>query len=261
MPDTSGATAYRLDPDAEPISNLYHLARAALAAYGNDAYSSAQGIDACFSQHHAIITRDLRGYAAANEEHVIIAFRGSTEQREWTRGRHFGLVPIGVGRAHEGFSKLLESVWQPLLAVLYDTRAAEKHLWLTGHSAGGALALIAALRLEHLGFQPAMTATFGSPRVLDALAASSIQSLVYRVENADDPVPHVPWPAIGGYAHAGNAIRLMPSGAMAEERHSERLARRLDRVHELFDGRARTGMRHDHQMIEYVRKLSRYASK
>lgn len=259
MPRTSGTAAYRLDPAAEPLRNVYHLARAALAAYGDDAYSATPGIDACFSEHHTIVTRDLRGYAAANDRDVVLAFRGSTEEREWTRGRHFSLVPAGPGRAHEGFSRLLDSIWEPLLAILYDTRATERNLWMTGHSAGGALALIATLRLEHIGFQPAMTATFGSPRVLDAVAAASVETPVYRVENADDVVPHVPWPSTGGYAHAGTAVRLMPSGALAESRYSERVARRIDRVNELFNGRAQSGMRHDHQMIEYVRKLAKHA--
>mgnify|MGYP002623839280 CR=1 FL=1 len=259
MPRTTGVHPYRLNPSAEPLANVYHLARAALAAYARKGDAATREIVDAFPEHHAIITPDLRGFASANDEHVVIAFRGSTEQREWTRGRHFALVQAGPGRAHEGFSKLLDAIWQPLLAILYDTRAADRHLWLTGHSAGGALALIAAMRLEHLGFRPAMTATFGSPRVLDGIAAASIESPVYRVENADDPVPHVPWPSTGGYSHAGTAVRLMPSGALAEDRHSERVARRLDRVNELFEGRAPSGMRHDHQMVEYVRKLQRYA--
>jgi hypothetical protein len=258
MSKTHAGLAYRLDPEGESLANVFHLARAALAAYGDDAYSATPGISVCFPEHHTIVTRDVRGYAAANDRHVVVAFRGSTQEREWARGRHFGLVPAGPGRAHEGFSRLLESIWEPLLAILYDTRAAERHLWLTGHSAGGALALIATLRLEHLGFEPAMTAMFGSPRVLDTVAAASVRTPVYRVENADDPVPHVPWPSMGGYQHVGTAVRLMPTGAVAERRHSERVARRIDRVNELFEGRANSGMRHDHRMIEYVRKLAQY---
>lgn len=259
MPQTIHTLAYDLDPEAAPLRNVYHLARAALAAYGDDAYSASRGVHECFSEHYPIVTRDLRGYVAANARDVVVVFRGSSQEREWVRGRHFDLVPVAGGRAHEGFVRLLEAVWKPLLATLFDARAADRNLWLAGHSVGGALALIAALRLEHLGFEPAMTATFGSPRVLDAYAAGSVRSPVYRVENADDPVPRVPWPSMGGYAHAGAAIRLMPTGAIAEGRHSDHIARRLDRVNELFEGRAASGMRLDHQMIEYVRKLAQHA--
>ena len=84
----------------------------------------------------------------------------------------------------------------------------------------------------------------------------ALQAPVYRVSNAEDPVPDLAWPNLfREYVHAGDAIRLTRTGRIAEGRHSDRIAHRLDRVNELFEGRAESGMRHDHSMLEYVRKL------
>ena len=63
-------------------------------------------------------------------------------------------------------------------------------LYVTGHSLGGALALIATRELDTRGL--AACYTFGSPRVGSAEFGSPIKTPIYRVVNTADIVPRLP---------------------------------------------------------------------
>ena len=64
-------------------------------------------------------------------------------------------------------------------------------LFITGHSLGGALAMIAAKKITHKGGNAACY-TFGSPRVGDEVWISNIKTPLYRVVNAADCVTMLP---------------------------------------------------------------------
>src|SRR5262249_52990758 len=73
-------------------------------------------------------------------------------------------------------------------------------LLITGHSKGGALAPLAALRLWAMNQTPSRVITFAGPRVGDRAFAdiyNNAQIVHTRYEFQDDIVPHVP-PRIGG---------------------------------------------------------------
>jgi pimeloyl-ACP methyl ester carboxylesterase len=96
---------------------------------------------------------------------------------------------------------------------------------LVGHSLGGAVAALAALELNHLGWEPVVT-TFGEPRVgnsglrnyIDRVfdlpsehvprqAMAPLQSGRYRrITHVDDPVPLLPLQEWGYRAHAGEVF-------------------------------------------------------
>lgn len=63
-------------------------------------------------------------------------------------------------------------------------------LYVTGHSLGGALAVIAAKELERDSL--AACYTFGSPRVGDEEFGEKIRAPIYRIINAADGVPRIP---------------------------------------------------------------------
>ncbi|MFA0492189.1 lipase family protein [Vibrio splendidus] len=94
------------------------------------------------------------------------------------------------GRVHEGFNEAYESVKQKLNEAL-DELSSDKPLFITGHSLGGALATIAAKRLN---FKSGIAAcyTFGAPRVGDKEWISTIKTPIYRVVNAADAVTMLP---------------------------------------------------------------------
>lgn len=249
-----------LRPDTTPVEQAYHLARVARAAYRDDPRA-----DTVFAgSFGSVITfRSTRvfGLAAAASEDIVVAFRGTHEDREWIEALAYGQAPWASGRAHKGCARLVENVWITLLAALYDQGADARRIWLTGHSIGGTLALIAAARLEHEGFDLFNVTTFGAPTVLDRTAAESFRCRVYRVVNNEDIVADMPWPTLTDtYVHAGERILLTASGRLAATHHSRDLAQRFDRAHAIGEGILAAGPFHDHAIEQYIAKLGRLAA-
>lgn len=153
---------------------------------------------------------------------IILAFRGTLPVRlatehgrllqtlsDWTNnanavlndGRPFGLP----GCVHAGFSRSLHTLWQAdggLLSILPRIRGATrsgKRLFVTGHSKGGAIACLAALRLAASGdaaLRPDAVATFAAPRVGDhdfaAAFDRALADRAWRFEYQNDIVPLLP---------------------------------------------------------------------
>lgn len=171
---------------------------------------------------------DTQGFVAANEDRVVVAFRGSEKKAaDWLANVQTVTDPGPFPRTkvHEGFQDALFPVMLQLGYVLRHLGAGGKQVWVTGHSLGGALASIfTAMLLEELhslgtthalgdAHRLAGLYTFGAPRVgnrgfdkqFDARAkAQGVRA--YRVVNDGDAVPHVPpepW-----FSHAGTRVLL-----------------------------------------------------
>ncbi len=253
-------TPIALRTDAGPLANAYHLARIARAAYSDDPALTHAPLWIGVPAVSTFRAPRVFGLAAANTEDVVVAFRGTHEDREWVEALAYGQTRWAAGRAHSGCAKLVEAAWTQLLAALYDTGAATRRLWLTGHSIGGAIALLAALRLEHEGFDVHAVTTFGTPAVMDRAAASGFTCRVTRVVNNEDIVPNISWPSLmDTYTHAGERILLTASGRVAAGHHADHLARRIDRAHSIGQGVLPAGPLHDHRIETYIEKLRHHA--
>jgi len=90
---------------------------------------------------------------------------------------------------HRGFAHSAQQVYtaiRPLLNKDYEINT-------TGHSLGGAVAVILAIYLDRDGFQSGKTITFGQPKVTNLKGATSISHLdILRIVTARDLVPLVP---------------------------------------------------------------------
>jgi hypothetical protein len=143
----------------------------------------------------------------ATADGVVVAFRGtlppSSPYRletllDWLNNFDGALVQTGnlPGRVHDGFRKALDTLWAPLLAEVQRLRAAApgSNTFVTGHSKGGAMADLAAMRLELENGIHTRVVTFAAPHPGDqAFAEGCIGRIdVTRYEYADDIVPHVP---------------------------------------------------------------------
>ena len=244
----------------DPVAQAYRFACVAQAVYADVPGERLPVLREEFGYHRSFRHEHIFGFVAANETDVILAFRG-TDDRDWVQALAYSQITAGLGRVHSGLWNALDGVWQRLMAALYDAEALEKRLWLTGHSLGGGLATLAAYRLEHEYFRPTAAYTFGAPRVLDAAAAKSLQTPLYRVVNNEDALPDIPFPGFSThYVHAGTRLFLTASGALAETRHSPELARRIDRAYSIGAGAILAGPWHDHQLDEYLSKLRRLAT-
>lgn len=144
---------------------------------------------------------------------VVVAFRGTHPPdlsgisevgaflEDWAN--NFEATPIQVaaipGHVHAGFWEGVDRLWTaPFVEELHRrlTAGTAMRLYLTGHSKGGAMAHLAAMRLIHeLGITPAAVFSFAGarPGTQDFADAYQAQPLkIRRYEYGDDIVPHLP---------------------------------------------------------------------
>ncbi|MBU0466105.1 MAG: lipase family protein [Nanoarchaeota archaeon] len=95
-------------------------------------------------------------------------------------------------KTHKGFQVAFQKVEPAILQQIQ--KLSDYGLYITGHSLGGALALIAtsAINAENLG----ACYTFGSPKVGNEEFDDKIKAPIYRVINSYDVVPFLPFTRI-----------------------------------------------------------------
>jgi len=112
---------------------------------------------------------------------------------------------------HQGFKDAVETVWPKIKAAIEGPSAAGKDLFFTGHSLGGALAVIAAERaMGELKIQAKAVYTFGGPRVggqtfFDQYTPN-LGDRTFRLVHGDDIVPTVPPSVEGNFRHVGKLL-------------------------------------------------------
>lgn len=197
---------------------IWWMAEHALLAYEQPAQVQAELMSLGY-QAHCIEDSGSSGfaYAALAADHGVLAFRGTEAMtpgdslsklgsvaRDWLIDASVRRVDHAHGgRVHGGFARALDALWpqiQPLLS-------AAPVWWCSGHSLGGALAALAALRIAADG-RLAGAVSFGQPAVGDAACAEGLDRLpLLRVVNACDVVPDLP-PKLLGFRHGGRLLHL-----------------------------------------------------
>ncbi|TAQ88428.1 hypothetical protein B7494_g3282 [Chlorociboria aeruginascens] len=115
-------------------------------------------------------------------------------------------------QVHSGFWTSWQNTRPLILHYLKQIREEypDYDLHLVGHSLGGAVAALASLEFEGLGWSPTVT-TFGEPRVgngglrdyINGMFTSNREQRYRRVTHIDDPVPLLPLHEWGYRSHAG----------------------------------------------------------
>lgn len=155
---------------------------------------------------------------AHDKERIVIIFRG-TEPKEFkdvkadlkTWPKRSDEVQ---GLVHAGFAEALDKVWKDLEPFVDECVKLHKikQVIFTGHSLGGALAVVAAARSKYIG----EVYTYGQPRVGNRKYSKQVKSKVYRFVNNNDVVPRVPPPLIFGHQgikfHIVNDKLVTPTG-------------------------------------------------
>ncbi len=146
-------------------------------------------------------------FLASFSDGLILSFRGTDADalRDWLTDMDTAKVPGPWGRVHRGFSEALDEVWGEVIDTLKEFQSDTlQPLWVTGHSLGGAVAVLASARLHAGGRRVKGLYTFGQPRVGNAAFAEAFGDRVVnmvRFVNNEDIVPRVPW---FDYEHAGD---------------------------------------------------------
>jgi len=185
--------------------NFYDPANAAfLAGLAAAAYQPQSQFADWKTTVVASTATDTSVLIAGDGADCVVAFRGTQDLRNWLTDLDCAYTQFGNVRIHRGFHQALASVRQDLAAEI--AAAPYQRLWLTGHSLGGALAMLCALAWEGA---VAGVYTFGQPRVGDAAFCarydSALKGRTFRVIHADDIVARIPW-LLGAYRHAGHEV-------------------------------------------------------
>jgi len=210
-------TALRLDATKSTDDrNALYLARACELAYLPEAAAAPLFRDELGLDVKLIGVDNTQVYIGTSDGAIVTAFRGSEAPtsldgfKDWllTNANNFLILPegrigtdfaaAGVGaRFHRGFMEALAEIWDPLYAALEaEMKRKARPLWVTGHSLGGSLALMAAWRFQQNFLDVHQVITFGGPMVGNQEAAEAFKrefpGKILRYIDEPDPVPLLP---------------------------------------------------------------------
>lgn len=190
-----------------PAQALYLGLCAYLAYLDPDEFKPHPAASAlAFDSAELLASKGCEVWLLTRTTHRVLAFRGTeTRLDDMLADASFALrEEPGAGRVHSGFQSYLEPLWPTVQAQLERTSGP---VWFTGHSLGGALAVLAASRWaahrEAMKADPRTPAswlagvyTFGQPRVGDLDFSrhydQRLRNRSYRYINHSDIVPTLP---------------------------------------------------------------------
>ena len=162
-----------------------------------------------FSLLEVINVAETQGFACKrnvpNEPpYLVLAFRGTEKKvSDWLTDARCVPTVVGKAKVHTGFMEAFtknkdtqgKTVKEVVEGILQCPEAQDKNqkplpLFITGHSLGGALALLAT-KLVASDVNGACY-TFGGPRIANYEFFRRIKTPVYRIVNSSDIVPRVP---------------------------------------------------------------------
>ncbi|KAK7355393.1 hypothetical protein VNO80_14648 [Phaseolus coccineus] len=229
------------DKITEEMKELFSSAESAMEAWamlatslGQPSFIKSEFEKLCFLDNASTDTQ-VAIWRDSTRRRLVVAFRG-TEQSQWKDLRtDLMLVPAGLNperiggdfkqeiQVHSGFLSAYDSVRTRIISLIrlaigyVDDHSESLHKWhvyVTGHSLGGALATLLALELSsnQLAKQGRISITmynFGSPRVGNKRFAEVYNKRVkdsWRVVNHRDIIPTVP--RLMGYCHVERPVFL-----------------------------------------------------
>ena len=201
---------------------------------------------------------DVRGsqaFVASNDTTTVVSFRGTQLSDRFDLLTDFRFLksdwPAG-GKVHNGFRAAINLIWPTVEAAL--ERSPRKRLLYTGHSLGGALAILAASRRR-----PDLLVSLASPHVGDAAFGETLAGVPHhRYVNCTDRVPRLPGERLG-YRHTGELHFVRADGTIVAnpnpddvdtERRTASSAYR--KWHSLLRGKAPNRELADHAPINYA---------
>lgn len=170
-----------------------------------------------FERSMPVVAGSMIGYFVSAEDVAVIVFRGTDDTSDWLTNLNWFPADTPHGAIHSGFYNAYQPL-KPRIATLLS-ESPPKHLWITGHSLGGALALVCAYDLmgnENLDLNGIIT--FGQPMVARKQLAEHLDSVLLgryaRYVNGKDMVPKLPpW-----HADCGSLVWFTEDGIKRSKR-------------------------------------------
>jgi triacylglycerol lipase len=250
------STEFPFAPNASgfDIGNAYSLAQVSSLAYKRFEDDETEqeffvkqvrawGISEYYFFDCKNIFQDAQGLLLADDEKIILAFRGTEVAQIQDVIADLKLKQIEAlgGRVHRGFYTSFRSLWSADLRIWHGNeefkqqpgiksiligllQKKKRPIFVTGHSLGGAMAVLgaAACGIELKQAFPELNDlaiglyTYGQPRVGDGQFLDQLEKnvpLVFRVVNNNDVVARIPVDVVKKvnfleYQHAGRLIYL-----------------------------------------------------
>lgn len=160
-----------------------------------------------YTLHKKIDKHGVQCYILKNQNICVVVFRGSDEKIDWINNFRARLIKTTYGHMHRGFKNL----WDKISSDLIKNIPRNSLVYFTGHSLGGALALISSFYIPHQ-----QVITFGSPMVVEKNYPLFLKTSHIRVVNNNDIVPRLPSKKLG-YTHIGKLLYLSYTGELLEK--------------------------------------------
>jgi len=173
-------------------------------------------------------------FVAGDKDKIIVSFRGTegTSLKDWATDvgmfkTHWTTqiqtnINESFGKLHHGFTQAVNSVYLDVLAEITRLRGNLQPIYVTGHSLGGALAVVFSAMVELTVSQMSIAGvyTFGQPRVGDhqfcRLFNNQMHDRCFRMVNNNDVVTRMP-PQMLGYSHVGELKYFDHDGQFFED--------------------------------------------
>lgn len=194
------------------LNTAVFLAEACAAAY-NSAKAKNFASGTGLTNFTGFDSFNVQGFWCADERTALLAFRGTSNIGQWIKDVRVLPAPYDWGWVHLGFVRGIEAIEAQLEA--FDSLAKTREfIWITGHSLGGALAVIAAARAKIRKLYAARLYTYGQPAVSFADFAErfdqELPGRLWRLINQVDIVPRVP----PFYQHCGTPKHITSPGVL-----------------------------------------------
>ncbi len=205
-----------LAPEADEVDRAVVLAQASQAAYGDGQSARVWAQESGLDMPRFFDRGNIQGFWCVGASAAVLSFRGTSNIRQWVLNAKFATAAHPWGPVHSGFLDGLSQLTGEMAAFAEAAKGA-RDIWITGHSLGGALAVLAASWLLREKNQQTRIMTFGQPMVGKATFAETfdreLPGRLIRIVNQQDIVPKIP----PGYAHCGRGRLIERPGVIGRE--------------------------------------------
>jgi len=166
--------------------------------------------------------QDTQAMVLNSEDEIYLVFPGTDGATDISTDVNFELVGFGAGHIHKAFLDVSSNTYPKIIEAVKNILASkpDSKLIVTGHSLGGALAMLYTFMLRREGIEVEELITFGQPRVGNGKFAKEFAALSVpytRFVNKSDIVPDVPPPwDKHDWTHAGKRLTFNENGALQE---------------------------------------------
>lgn len=174
----------------------------------------------------SISKKDSRVLVVSSDDAIYIIFRGTVGSiRSWMQNLKIRRKRWGKGKVHRGFLDIYSLAKPFITNNLHKPGNRDKHIYITGHSQGGAVVFLTS---SSTGFTtgiptPTATYTFGQPRTGDKPYCRYCETYLSldnsRVANNRDLVVGVPF-VWNGYDHTRDYLHFNAVGTIKRHRQS-----------------------------------------